>query len=113
MLIVCCASARSLLLANKWYMFVGLNRFSTIWVRVLRSTPGNSVSMELTVPDALSPSVPWETLQENTYQVLVAPCSYLLRTSFLLSVLPTGFLSPRSIPVFFLIVESGCSGVLV
>jgi len=37
-------------------MLVGLNRFSIIWISVARSTPGNRVSTELTMLDALSPA---------------------------------------------------------
>src|ERR1700761_898983 len=37
-------------------MFVGLKRFSMIWTRVLRSTPGKRLSTESTMLLALSPS---------------------------------------------------------
>ena len=35
-------------------MFVGLKRFSIIWVNVLRSTPGKRLSTDSAIPDALS-----------------------------------------------------------
>ena len=52
--IVRCDSARSFSQARSRCMFVGLKRFSIIWINILRSTPGKRISTDSAISDVLS-----------------------------------------------------------
>jgi len=59
-------------------MLVGLNLFSMIWARVLRSTHGNSTSTDSAIPGALSCSMPVQVVCRVERYVPDSPILWLL-----------------------------------